>query len=69
MKRKTRKKIKNTFLISFTALAGLVWALSILCADSSPTVAIVMLYVSTIWLVYFGWCNGWFHFGGADDDF
>jgi hypothetical protein len=66
MKRKTRRKIKNVFLKSFTLLAGVAWALSILCADGSPTVAIVTLFVSTIWLVWFGYCNGWF--GGADDD-
>lgn len=60
------RKIKNRFLKGFTALMGIIWALSILGADSNPTLAIIMVYISTAWLAYFGWCNGWFEEGEAE---
>lgn len=62
-----RKKIKNTFLKGFTAVMCIIWALSILGADSNPDLAIVTLTISTAWLTYFGWCNGWVNFGGVKD--
>jgi hypothetical protein len=54
------KKVKNAILKGFTAIAATVWVLAILCADSNPPAALAILYASTAWLAYFGWCNGWF---------
>ena len=54
-----KRKIKNTFLKGFTAVMGVIWWLAVLSADSAPFLAVKMLFVSTAWLVYFGWCNGW----------
>ena len=58
--------MKNAFLKGFTAVMGVIWALSILGADSNPELAIVTLLISTAWLTYFGWCNGWFEEGEAE---
>lgn len=55
-----RRKFKNAFLKGFTAVMGIIWALSILGADSNPELAIVTLLISTAWLAWFGYCNGWF---------
>ena len=61
-----RRKLKNAFLKGFTACMGIIWALSILGADSNPELAIILVYISTAWLTYFGWCNGWFVEGEAE---
>lgn len=67
MKRKTRKKLKNAFLKGFTACAAVMWILAILCADSNPTAAMIILYITTAWLCWFGYCNGWFEWRGEND--
>lgn len=61
------KKIKNLFLKGVTIYAGAMWILAILGADSNPTAALIILYITTAWLCWFGWCNGWFDFGGVTD--
>ena len=71
MKRKM-KKLKNMFLKGVTIYAGAMWVLSIFGADSNPKAALIILYITTAWLAYFGWCNGWFDFkpeGASEDDF
>lgn len=65
MKRRTKRKVKNAVLRAVTVWAGTTWVLAVLGADSAPEWAMVALWLSTAWLTYFGWCNGWF--GGADD--
>lgn len=66
MKRKTKRKLKNAFLRTATVVAGTVWVLAILGADSNPAWAVTAVYITTAWLTYFGWCNGWF--GGGEDE-
>lgn len=67
MKRKTRK-IKNAFLKALTAFAWVMLVLAILGADSNPTAAGIIICVSSAWVSYFGWCNGWFG-GDVNADF
>lgn len=52
--------MKNTILKSITAVMSTIWVLSILLIDSVSNVPLVMFWLSTAWLAYFGWCNGWF---------
>lgn len=52
--------MKNIILKSITAVMAAIWILSILLIDSVSNVPLVLFGLSTAWLAYFGWCNGWF---------
>ena len=62
------KKVKNAFLKAVTAFAWVMWTLAVLGADSNPTTAVIILFASSAWICYFGWCNGWFG-GDVNADF
>lgn len=52
--------MKNIILKSITAVMAAIWILSILLIDSVSNVPFMLFGLSTAWLAYFGWCNGWF---------
>lgn len=52
--------MKNKIIKTITAIAGAVWFLSLLTVDCVSLVPFAVFMLSTAWLAYVGWCNGWF---------
>lgn len=52
--------MKNKVIKTITAVMAVVWLVSVSMADSASYKPMITLAISTAWLVYFFWCNGWF---------
>ena len=62
-----KRKIKNAVLNTLTGIAAVVCFFSIFCIDTESPIPMICLIVSLLWLAYFGWCNGLFEIGGANN--
>lgn len=51
---------KNKVLKAITAIAGVIFTLSVLSLDTPSWLPTIATVISGAWLIVFGLCNGWF---------